>query len=75
MYDDETTHGETGGLPAREPPQGVSPSPKGGRVGGSLERSAARCVQRAESLIASGTHEAQAWSWAIRSVLLESLED
>ena len=48
---------------------------KAGEVEAHLERSSARCVQRAESLIASGTHEAQAWSWAIRSVLLESLED
>ncbi len=34
-----------------------------------------RCVQRAEDLIDDGVIPAQAWSWAIRSQILESAED
>lgn len=41
-----------------------------------LAASAARCVSVAKGLIESGTtHEAQAWLWAIRSELLETVWD
>lgn len=40
-----------------------------------LEKKARRCLERAQDLIDTGTFEGQAWSWAVREVLLETEAD
>ncbi len=48
---------------------------KDGALADALDRRVARCRRRAEELMDSGTFEGQAWSWAVREVLLETEAD
>ena len=48
---------------------------RNGELDAHLEKKARRCRERAQDLIDTGTYEGQAWSWAVREVLLETEAD